>query len=310
MRPYCAIVRAPATGSRRVLTSRRCSAAPLSSGVEQRRNRARARRTPDSALRTFDSAGVSIAYCDEGHGPPLVLVHGLAHSHEKDWRATGWLEVLRAAGRRVIALDLRGHGRSARPRDPAAYGTALGDDVARLLDHLGLERADLCGYSLGGWIALLLLARHPERVNACVLGGCGLRALLAMKEPDAAVKLLRQQLSPAAVLGSSLVPREWTGRRFRLHLAALAKDFDALAALLQSDFLAVCAGVELPHNRRPVLLVAGEQDPLAPDPEALAQRIAGARVVRVAGTDHFTALRDPGYQRIVVEFLAQHSLVG
>src|SRR5215475_8399633 len=116
---------------------------------------------------TFQHDGVEIAYLDQGTGDPIVLVHGFASTKEVNWVQPGWVTTLTRANRRVIALDNRGHGQSAKLYDPAAYHTELmAGDVAALIGHLGLPRADVMGYSLGARIAAMLAARHPDLVRS------------------------------------------------------------------------------------------------------------------------------------------------
>src|SRR5579872_4441485 len=123
---------------------------------------------------TFHNGAVEIAYLDEGHGEPIVLVHGFASTKEVNWVAPGWVSTLTRAGRRVIALDNRGHGQSSKLYDPAAYHSAImAQDVRALLDHLALPRADVMGYSMGARIAAFLALADPQRVRAVVLGGLG-----------------------------------------------------------------------------------------------------------------------------------------
>ncbi|HSM41135.1 MAG TPA: alpha/beta fold hydrolase, partial [Afifellaceae bacterium] len=74
-------------------------------------------------VQRFRSDDVSIAYIDEGEGDPIILIHGFASNHRVNWVSTGWVSMLTGDGRRVIALDNRGHGESDKPHDPAAYGT-------------------------------------------------------------------------------------------------------------------------------------------------------------------------------------------
>ena len=122
----------------------------------------------------FDSDAVEIAYEVAGEGPPIVLVHGFAASIAMNWKTTAWFKTLTGAGRRVIALDCRGHGKSGKPHDPEAYrGGRMPDDVIRLMDHLSLERADLMGYSMGGMLSSYLLVHHPARFSSVVLAGIG-----------------------------------------------------------------------------------------------------------------------------------------
>src|SRR5690349_22801503 len=124
----------------------------------------------------FASGDVEIDYLDEGDGDPVVLVHGFASTKEVNWVQPGWVTTLTRDGRRVIALDNRGHGASGKLYDPAAYHSAvMAEDVRTLLDHLGLPRADVMGYSMGARFTAFLALAHPDRVRAAVLGGLGFR---------------------------------------------------------------------------------------------------------------------------------------
>ena len=123
----------------------------------------------------FTHGEVEIAYLDEGEGEPIVLVHGFASNKEVNWVYPGWVSTLARAGRRVIALDNRGHGASTKFYDPAAYHSSLmAEDVRALLDHLEISRADVMGYSLGSRITTILAVAHPQRVRAAILGGIGI----------------------------------------------------------------------------------------------------------------------------------------
>ena len=115
----------------------------------------------------FNAGAVRIRYVDQGKGDPVILVHGYANSIET-WSAAGVVSDL-AKDHRVIAFDLRGHGQSSKPHEPTAYGHEMGEDIVRLLDHLGLQRAHIVGYSLGGVLTAQLLTRHPERFLTAIL---------------------------------------------------------------------------------------------------------------------------------------------
>src|SRR5579875_3563497 len=97
----------------------------------------------------FTSQGLRLRYEVAGpwDGPPVVLVHGFASDFETNWVGSRWKSTLEDAGRLVIGLDCRGHGRSDKPHDVAAYARpVMAADVANLLDHLDVERADYVGY--------------------------------------------------------------------------------------------------------------------------------------------------------------------
>ena len=120
---------------------------------------------------TFD--GIELHYEEEGAGPPVVLLHGLSSSIKGNWRDPGIWSALVDSGKRVIGLDARGHGRSAKPHDPSSYrDRAMVRDVGAFFDHLGLERTDLVGYSMGAATAIRFAVGEP-RLRRLVLGGIG-----------------------------------------------------------------------------------------------------------------------------------------
>ncbi len=126
----------------------------------------------------FDSDGVKIHYETFGEGKPLVLVHGFVLNITYNWVNSGLVDALQPV-RRVVALDCRGHGQSDKPHDPAAYSSEkMAGDVLNLMDHLGIEKADLFGYSMGSGISCYLLACHRERFNSVILAGTGDRLVL------------------------------------------------------------------------------------------------------------------------------------
>src|ERR1700740_3677934 len=124
---------------------------------------------------SFHNGAVEIAYLDQGEGEPIVLVHGFASSKNVNWVYPTWVSELKKAGRRVIALDNRGHGESAKLTDPAQYEIAImASDVIALLDHLGIDRADIMGYSLGSRMTAILAREQPQRLRSAILGGIGI----------------------------------------------------------------------------------------------------------------------------------------
>ena len=145
----------------------------------------------------IDHDGVTIHYEVFGKGKPIVLVHGFASSLQDNWVNTGWIDTLTPV-RQVVALDCRGHGESQKPHDPEAYaGDAMCDDVIAVMDHLDIARADLFGYSMGGGVALRLLAAHPKRFAEELQA---LAALRGASEPRASGGLGLASLTPPVLI--------------------------------------------------------------------------------------------------------------
>src|SRR3972149_2451542 len=127
---------------------------------------------------SFRYDGVEIAYLDQGAGGPIGLGHGFASNKETNWVVPGWVSALKGAGRRVIALDNRGHGASSKFYDPNDYALAkMGGDVVALMDHLKIARADVLGYSMGARITGYIASAHGARVRSAILGGIGIRLI-------------------------------------------------------------------------------------------------------------------------------------
>src|SRR5437879_12810105 len=124
---------------------------------------------------SFHNGAVEIAYRDEGEGDPIFLVHGFASTKNVNWVYPTWVSELRKNGRRVIALDNRGHGDSSKLYDPEAYHIPIMvGDVTALMDHLRIERADIMGYSLGSRMNAWLAHGQPRRLRWATLGGIGI----------------------------------------------------------------------------------------------------------------------------------------
>lgn len=245
-------------------------------------------------MATFDSNGITIHYETFGDGPPVVLVHGFASSIQGNWVVTGWVRRLVDAGRRVVALDCRGHGGSEKPHDPAAYaGTAMSDDVIRLMDHLGIDRADVLGYSMGGGIALELLVRHPQRVERAVLGGVG-SVFRSARNPGA--------IARALATGDQEAMANPLARAFRQFAEQQGNDMQALAACIQRPRGNLDRS-QVSTISVPVLIVVGEKDEVVSGAEELAQTIPGARLVVVPGGDHLTTVPDHRFKEAALEFL-------
>lgn len=247
----------------------------------------------------FTHDGMEIAFLDEGEGEPIVLVHGFASTKEVNWVFPGWVTTLTRAGRRVIALDNRGHGESTKLYVPAAYHSSLmAEDVRALLDHLGLGHADVMGYSMGARITAFLALAHPERVRSEVLGGLGIRLVDGVGLPETVAQALE-----APALADVSDP---TGYMFRAFAEQTHSDLRALAACMRGSRQTLNPS-EVGRIAAPVLVAVGSKDPVAGSPEQLAALIPGARALIIPGRDHMLAVGDRAFKTGVLEFLAQRA---
>lgn len=249
---------------------------------------------------TFDSDGVDIAFTDEGEGFPTLLIHGFGSNFRVNWQSTSWIRDLLAAGRRAIAFDNRGHGDSGKPHDPAAYGSQImAEDARRLLDHLGVERADVIGYSMGARIAAELALRHPRRVRSAVLGGYG--DALVTRGPFEPAESLVAALR-AGSLDDVTDPR---GRTYRIFADQTTSDREALAACVVGTSGDRLTAEDVSRICVPVLVAVGSEDVGAGSAEALAALIPGAEAFEIPGRGHMKAVGDKAHKAAVLAFLAR-----
>src|SRR5271156_3224776 len=245
----------------------------------------------------FSHDGVELAFLDEGEGEPIVLIHGFASNKEVNWVSPGWVLTLTRAGRRVIALDNRGHGQSSKLYEPADYHSAImAEDVRGLIDHLGLQRADVMGYSMGARITAFLALAHPDHVRSAVLGGLGIKLVKGVGLPDTIAQALEAP-SLADITDS-------TAYMFRAFAEQTKSDLRALAACLRGSRETLsCA--EAGRIAVPLLVAVGGQDRIAGSPQALAALIPGAKALVIPGRDHMLAVGDRVFKAAVLEFLAK-----
>ena len=181
--------------------------------------------------------------------------------------------------------------------EPAAYHSSLmAEDVRALLDHLGLGRADVMGYSMGARITAFLALAHPERVRSAVLGGLGIRLVDGVGLPETVAQALE-----APALADVSDP---TGYMFRAFAEQTRSDLGALAACMRGSRQTLSPS-EVGRIAVPVLVAVGSKDPVAGSPEQLAALIPGARALIIPGRDHMLAVGDRAFKTGVLEFLAQ-----
>lgn len=249
------------------------------------------------ATRKFKSGPLELAYLDEGEGEPIVLVHGFASNKEVNWVNPGWVATLTRAGRRAIALDNRGHGASSKPYDPALYHSGLmADDIRALLDHLGLARADVMGYSMGARNTAFMACAHGERVRSAILGGLGIRLVEGVGLPE----------SIASALEASSVEdvADPQGRVFRLFADQTRSDRMALAACIRGSRQRL-SPPDAARIAVPMLIAVGTNDDIAGSPHELAALVPGARAVDIPNRDHMLAVGDRVFKDAVLGFLAE-----
>jgi pimeloyl-ACP methyl ester carboxylesterase len=241
----------------------------------------------------FDSDGVRLHY--ELHGPetgdPVVLVHGFASDYTLNWVGTRWQETLTGAGYHVVGLDCRGHGQSDKPHDVAAYALEhMAADVARLLDHLGIQSAHYVGYSMGARIGLQMMVDLPGRVRRAVLGGAGMGG--AWHEAEEIARAMRGERTDSAVAKTF----------YDFSSARPTNDLEALAACIlgiQTELdLAQLSSIKIP-----VLVVVGELDDIVRDVDRLVASLPTAKLVTVPGRNHMSAVTAKEFKQSALEFL-------
>lgn len=220
---------------------------------------------------------------------PVLLIHGFASSFERNWREPGWVDVLQEEGHEVTGVDLLGHGDAPKPTDPEAYRD-LDRGVEHALPDDGL--VDAVGFSLGGQLLLRVAARIPHRFRRIAVGGVGDNIFHPSGSEDAA------RAVETGLAGES--DHEASGA-FARFAQAPGNDPAALAACLRRPHEPLTPD-ELAGVTVPVLVVLGDRDFVAPA-ERLMAALPDARLVTLAGADHFGTPKDFRFLDAVVEFL-------
>lgn len=238
--------------------------------------------------------GVELAWHELGEGRPLLLIHGYFSNAEVNWIRYGHAARIAEAGFRVIMPDLRGHGDSGKPHDPALYpADVLADDGFALLEHLGLGDYDLAGYSLGGRTAMRMLVKGA-RPGKAVLCGMGLAGILNTGGRGDYFRHVLTNLG-SFERGSS----EWMTEAF---LKTTKGDPEALLLILNT--FVDTSRAELTAIDLPVLVVTGEEDDDNGSGQALADAIPDGEFRRIPG-NHMSAVVKPELGQAIADFLAR-----
>jgi pimeloyl-ACP methyl ester carboxylesterase len=225
----------------------------------------------------------------------MILVHGFTSNRAENWRRLGWYGALERRRMRVVAMDARGHGESAKPHDPAAYGRdALAGDILALMDHLDIPRAHILGFSMGSRTALAAALKAPERFATLTLGGVG-EKLFEPRVPGTPMAEAMEADDVESITEPML-------KSFRQFADDQKEDRFALAALTRAPDAPITREM-LGRLPVPVLVIAGARDELAGDPEPLAKAFPDGRAVRVPGVDHFSIIAHALFKASVFDFL-------
>lgn len=245
----------------------------------------------------LDLAYVDLPPAGPGSGDPILLIHGFASTHAVNWIGPSWTGTLTRAGRRVVAFDNRGHGGSSKPHDAAAYATdKMAADAVGLLDHLGIGRADVMGYSMGARITAFVALLHPERVRSALLGGLGIHLVEGVGLPLGIADAME-----ARSLEDLVDP---TQRMFRAFAEQNRADLAALAACIRGSRQTL-SREEVGRIAVPTLVSVGTRDPIAGSGPELAALIPGAQALDIPGRDHNLAVGDRVHKEGVLAFLSE-----
>lgn len=244
----------------------------------------------------LQSDGIKIYYKVVGEGRPIILVHGWGANTEMNWVNTGWVDALKPF-RKVISLDVRGHGKSEKPHDQNIYGyEAMSHDVLALMDHLGIEKADYIGYSMGSFMGASLLGKHSDRFTSMILGGIG----------DETQESSDLSYYIAAALRAGKLVTDF------FHVTDLNFDLESLALsclkMWPEGYPRKLGGPGLMETKVPVLVINGSEDkPYVYTDQDFANMIPNAQLQTISGTNHLNTFTDKRFLEAALNFIAQQN---
>ena len=248
------------------------------------------------------NGAIRLHYEVHGSGHPVLLLHGATVSFALNYVMSGWVTAMNAHGFQVIGLDFRGHGASDKPHDAGAYSlVTLASDAMTVLDHLGIERAAVVGYSLGTPVALQLLQTAPHRFTRAALVATG-DGLIGVPP-----RTFARVLPPLRKVAESPVyPKELPSSlaSYWNFIEQTRGDRAAFVALSQGHFPALTPA-EAGAIGTPTLVVSGEKDPVLGTGPQTASALAHGEYLEIAGADHFVLAADPVVHAAVGRFLSQ-----
>lgn len=242
--------------------------------------------------------GVGLATYSWGDpdGPPVVIVHGFASSTRDTWVLTGWARMLAAEGYRVLGVDQRGHGRSEKPHDPAAYAVrTLATDIEAVLDTFLIDEAFYVGYSLGARVGWEVARDLGDRIPRAVLGGV----------PDS-IPLENLDLDQVRRYVADGTPVTDEKTRSYITLTERVPGNDLLALLALAEGLRTSRTIDPdPANapQQPVLFATGSKDHVIEGSRSLAAAAPHSSFFEIPGRHHFNAPGSGPFRLAALEFL-------
>lgn len=241
------------------------------------------------------SDGIRIHYFDLGrqtNRTPAVMIHGFTANSEWKWIKPGIARAL-AEDRRVIAVDARGHGKSEKPHDPDMYGPRMAEDVVEVMDALGIDRAHVHGFSMGGSILTQILINHPERVATAIYGGSG------VSEVDPAwIERVPDDTEAPEDVADGLPGERWS--------TYPGYDREAMAAVRGYPWTPEERAIDLTEIDIPVLAIVGSYDGPNRRTHRMARELSDFERVVLQGETHGSSHFNPRYTEALVDFVREH----
>ncbi|GAA1050002.1 alpha/beta fold hydrolase [Arthrobacter russicus] len=239
-----------------------------------------------------------------GSGRPLLMLHGFGSSTEFNWVQSGWIQPLTEAGRRVIAVDLPGHGGNPAPVESDEYAPSriraeilqilLDEGAKPLADGDPESGVDIIGYSLGARFAWEFGATQPELVHRMVLGGPSAGDPLAMFDLAEAEEFLASGAPIADPMTADLIG--WARQIPGNDMFALL----SMARAVKTEPYDAAESVP----KMPILFVAGEKDQVAAEMPRLAELSGHAEILILPARNHFNAITSRAFKQAAIQFLA------
>ncbi|MBS9778594.1 MAG: alpha/beta hydrolase [Gammaproteobacteria bacterium] len=253
---------------------------------------------------TFSNDGLTLSYLDnkvDSTDIPIVMLHGFTASAQSNWFDTGWFNAFTCRGRRVIALDARGHGYSDKPYDSGYYPSdRMMEDSVTLLSELGIKQADFVGFSMGARMSAFAAIKYPQRVRKLLLGGMGINLINGVGNP--------KPIADALLADDFKSVKSRKARRFRRLAERGGSDLTALAYCITSSRQQITP-IDLQLIEAQTLVIVGDEDEVGGSAKELSPYIRNSTYVDVAKCNHFNALTHPDFVENSINFISAKDML-